>query len=154
VGDSLIDPQTFKPVYTAPPRQERGAKPAGPAIFRLIEANKQKALRAAEEEAKANIFNPPKNAEEQAFNNQVYADLEAEKARIQAAYEAEIEAAGGSVAPRPAARPASPRTPAPASPPSAPAPASKYKPGDRVRLRDGRTVVIERINPDGTFDYR
>lgn len=30
---------------------------------------------------------------------------------------------------------------------------SKYQPGDPVKLKDGRTVIIKKINADGTFDY-
>lgn len=32
-------------------------------------------------------------------------------------------------------------------------PASKYTVGQTVKLKDGRAVVIKKINPDGTFDY-
>lgn len=30
---------------------------------------------------------------------------------------------------------------------------SQYKVGDHVKLKDGSTVTIKKINPDGTFDY-
>lgn len=41
--------------------------------------------------------------------------------------------------------------------PGGPGPATAspgVQPGARVRLKDGRTVTITKINPDGTFDYK
>lgn len=60
-------------------------------------------------------------------------------------------------APRPAAPlpPAAIQSPAGADrmAPQAAAPASKYSVGQTVKLRNGQTVTIKKLNPDGTFEY-
>jgi hypothetical protein len=115
-------------------------RPASPATFRIIESEKARNLRAAERAARKRI------AEGIEAEATIWADLEREKEQIQADYEAQIVAAGGSIAEPKAATPAAPPAPAAQS-------ASKYKPGDTVRLKSGKIVRITKINADGTFDY-
>ncbi len=120
-------------------------RPASPGNFRIIESEKARNLRAAEREARRRIA----DGEEE---KTVWADLENEKDEIQNAYEAQIVAMGGSVAPK-SAPPAPPPTPRQGPQQQPRQSASRYKPGDTVRLKSGQTVTITKLNPDGTFDY-
>jgi hypothetical protein len=146
------------------PQRPPAAKTATPTQFRYIETKKQERLMKAEKEAKKRIHGDPVKGLEGEPPDAVYADLEREKQQIQDAYEAEIAASGGEpthveydgqqkpAAPKPAA-PAPKTQPKAAAPAKAASAAMAPAVGSTVTLKDGRTVVIKKINPDGTFEY-
>jgi hypothetical protein len=109
-GHSLYDPDAGKVVWTAPQAPEKPPKPAGPATFRSIEAKKQGALQKAESQAQQDLeLYGGADRAPAPEKQRIYSELESKKAQIQAGYEAEIEAAGGSVP----QTPPGPTTPAP-----------------------------------------
>jgi hypothetical protein len=111
-----------------PPKATGASQPkaASPASYRAVESNKQRSLAAVEAKFRSGDLLPE--------------ELEAEKQRIQNAYEAEIEALGGSAqhmeygtSPRPTG-----------APPTAPAPAVAG--GGVTKLKDPKTGQVRRFS--------
>lgn len=142
-------------------------KIAPPAEFGKVEDRKETALEKAEtgskakaEELKIRAAAAEKKGDKATADRlrkeerDLWTAHESTKAGIQKRYEQGIVARGGSVAPKskpaekvekPAEKAEKVEKPAPAQ--------SKYKVGQRVKLRDGKSVIIEKINADGTFEY-
>ena len=116
-------------------------KTGTPAQFRAVEKDKATALAKAE-----TAYQKSDKPEAEALD-----DLNRAKAAAQKSYEDQVKDLGGSVTPGKPARPGA----APATPPRAQSkPSAQHKVGDSVTLRDGRTVTIKGINPDGKgFTY-
>jgi hypothetical protein len=105
-----------------------------PAQFRAVEKDKATALAKAET-AYQKSDKPEKDA---------LADLNMAKGAAQKSYEDQIMALNGSITP----------TAGKNAQPSTPTAGAQHKVGDSVTLRDGRTVTIKAINPDGKgFTY-
>jgi hypothetical protein len=105
-----------------------------PAQFRAVEKDKATALAKAET-AYQKSDKPEKDA---------LADLNMAKGAAQKSYEDQVKALNGSITP----------TAGKNAQPSTPTAGAQHKVGDSVTLRDGRTVTIKGINPDGKgFTY-
>lgn len=96
-GHTVIDPDTGKPIYTAPGRPDRepGDRSMTPGQKAMIERRKNDALMKGERMAKLRVKGDPVKGIEPEDPASVYAEWEEEKQRIQNAYEGEIAAATG-----------------------------------------------------------
>ncbi|HWR49931.1 MAG TPA: hypothetical protein VN428_02420 [Bryobacteraceae bacterium] len=134
--------------------------PSGPARgtpkqFADLDKNKSADLLRLKQWASDQAYNNPDSA------NSTYADLRNAYQEVQNDYERQIASLGGNVehfeypaGPEFIAQQTGvkPKPPAPKTGGAA-ATSSKYKLGDTVRLRSGKTVRITSVNSDGTFDY-
>jgi hypothetical protein len=123
--------------------RESGDRPASPAAFRIIESEKARNLRAAERDARNRIA----DGEDEKV---VYTDLESQKDEIQNAYEAQIVAAGGSIAPQaPKPAPTPQPTPQPA-PQQTPKQLTVEKAAEYLRKAGGnKDLAREMARKDG-----
>lgn len=131
-GGTLVGPDG-KVIYqdSRPPASSGGGRDeVTQNSFRVIESRKQEALARAEDRARRRI-----DGDSTLDSNTVWADLESEKKRIQAAYEAEIAAANGAPS-------------APTQPPALPRPGGGAAPAQPQKTVS-RAAIIARAQREG-----
>jgi hypothetical protein len=161
-GHTVYDPETGKPVFSAPDRPDKDGRPMTRGQSAMIERRKNDLLMKAEAKARQRVKGDPVKGIEPEPSDAVYAELEEEKQRIQNAYEGEIAAATGGDPghfeyPEPAApKPAQPSTGGRGPKPPATAQSKppqdvldRLEPGEHT-FRNGQTI---RKHPDGRIEF-